>query len=436
MKKIYLIDASSFIYRMFYWVPEMRTKSWEVVNAIYWMARFFLLQMKQENPDYLIFVKDAKWKNFRHKLDENYKATRDKMPDNLRSQLPVIYDMIEKMWIPSIEMQGYEADDIIGTLATKYNWNKDYKIDILSWDKDLYSLVSENVSIYDTMKKKRFSVKETIEKFWVEPKMIIDYLAIVWDKSDNIPGIDWFGPKKAIILINEIWSIEKIYELLDSWNFENLSDEVKKIFKWKNLEKLEKSRENAFLSKKLATIETNVYLENFDLEKFKFFPEKYLTDEVKYLFKKLEFNSLLWEEMPKLKKWEDLNLKVKIIWDDEWLNELFEKIAPPSPPFKGGNIDKIVFDTETTSLDIIKAEIVWISIYLDEKNIFYINRMHRWAKVSDKKLKEFLNKLFDLDITIIGHNLKYDLEIVDLFLENKKTKEKSILKDSWQMTLL
>jgi len=97
MKKIYLIDANSFIYRMFYGVPEMVTKKGEYVNAIFGIARFFLVQMKYENPDYLIFVKDAKGKNFRHDLDENYKATRDKMPDNLRSQMPIISDMVKKM---------------------------------------------------------------------------------------------------------------------------------------------------------------------------------------------------------------------------------------------------------------------------------------------------------------------------------------------------
>ena len=410
MKKIYLIDANSFIYRMFYGVPEMITKKGEYVNAIFWIARFFLVQMKYENPDYLIFVKDAKGKNFRHDLDENYKATRDKMPDNLRSQMPIISDMVKKMWVPIIEIEGYEADDVIWTLAKKYNWEKDTEVDILSWDKDLYSLVSKNVVIYDTMKKKKFGIEETIEKFWVTPDKIIDYLAIVWDKADNIPWIDGFWPKKAVTLLNELWSIEKIYEILDSWNFNELSDDSKKVFRWKNLEKLEKSRENAFLSKKLATIELNVELPNFNLEEYKFIPENYLTPEVKILFRELEFNSLLWEESPKLKKWEDLKLKVNIVNNDEKLENLFNLIK---------HFPQIIFDTETTSTDIIKAELVWISIYINDENIFYINRIHSWEKVSDSKLKEFLKKLFDLDITIIGHNIKYDLEIIDLFLKSK-----------------
>ena len=441
MKKIYLIDANSFIYRMFYGVPEMTTKKWDYVNAIYWIARFFLLQMKYENPDYLIFIKDAKWKNFRHDLDENYKATRDRMPDNLRSQMPIISDMVKKMWVPIIEIEWYEADDVIWTLANKYTWENDVEVDVLTWDKDLYSLVSKNVCIYDTMKKKKFWIEETIEKFWVKPEMIIDYLAIVWDKADNIPWIDWFWPKKAVDLINIIWWIEKIYNLIDEFKFVNLKEkEVKEIlienfwdentkkifwcFKWKTFEKLIKSREDAFLSKKLATIELNVDLRDFDLEKYKCLPETYLTDEIKVLFRELEFNSLLWEEPEKLKKWSDLKLDVKIIDSDEKLDKLFNNIK---------TFEKIVLDTETTSLNIIEAELVWVSIYLDDKNIFYINRLHSWKKISDIALKKFFNKIFDLDILIVWHNLKYDLEIIDLFMSNIELDKND--NDSWQMIL-
>ena len=441
MKKIYLIDANSFIYRMFYGVPEMQTKKWEYVNAIYWIARFFLLQMKYENPDYLIFVKDAKWKNFRHDLDENYKATRDRMPDNLRSQMPIISEMVKKMWVPIIEIEWFEADDVIWTLVNKYNWENDIEVDVLTWDKDLYSLVSKNVCIYDTMKKKKFGIEETIDKFWVKPDKIIDYLSIVWDKSDNIPGIDWFWPKKAVDLINIIWWIDEIYILIDNNDLQNLpekevktkledlywNDNTKKIFwcfKWKTFEKLLNSRDNAFLSKKLATIELNVDLNDFDLDNYKCFPETYLTNDIKELFRKLEFNSLLWEEPEKLKSWNDLNLEVKLVLDDTDLGDLFNKIKLS---------DKLVLDTETTWLNIIEVELVWISIYLDDNNIYYINRLHSWNNVSDNKLQEFLNKLLELDILIIGHNIKYDLEIIDLFLSNSSKLNSD--DDTWQMIL-
>ena len=442
MKKIYLIDANSFIYRMFYGVPEFITKKGEYVNAVFGIARFFLEQLVREDPDYIIFIKDAKWKNFRHDLDENYKATRDRMPDNLRSQMPIISDMIKKMGIPIIEISGVEADDVIWTLAKKYNWSDECEVDILTWDKDLYSLVSKNVYIYDTMKRKKFGPVETEEKFWVKPNMIIDYLAIVWDKADNIPWIDGFWPKKAVDLINTIWTVEEIYKLLEENNFENISEkevktflleefseeDTKKIFwcfKWKTFEKLVNSKENAFLSKKLATIELNVEIPNFNLEDYIFNPKIYLNEEIKVLFRELEFNSLLNEEPPKLKKWDDLWLNVEIINENNKLNELFSKIK---------NCKKIVLDTETTSLDIMKAKLVWISIYLDDKNIFYINRLHKWESVDDKNLKTFLNEIFELDILIIGHNIKYDLEIIELFLSGNNN-SKIINESVWQISL-
>ena len=419
MKKIYLIDANSFIYRMFYGVPEFVTKKGEYVNAVFGIARFFLEQLVRENPDYIIFVKDAKWKNFRHDLDENYKATRDRMPDNLRSQISIIEDMLEKMKVPIIEISWYEADDVIWTLAAKYTWSSEIEVDVLTWDKDLYSLVSKNVYIYDTMKKKKYWPEETLEKFWVNPDMIVDYLSIVWDKADNIPWIDWFWPKKAVTLINNIWWVEEIYKVLDFWNFDELNDETKKIFKWKSIEKLEASRENAFLSKKLATIELNVELDKFNLEDYKFIPETYLNNEVKVLFRELEFNSLLNEDAPELKKWKDLWLKVNIIWDDLWLDDLLNKISPLDKKDRG--FKEVVFDTETTSLNIMVAQLVWVSIYLDDENIFYINRMHNFSRVSDKKLKSFLKKLFDLDILLVWHNIKYDLEIIEMFFNNENS---------------
>ncbi len=448
MKKIYLIDWNSFIYRMFFGLPEFSTKSWKIVNATFGMAKFFVWQLTKENPDYLIFIKDAKWDNFRHKIYADYKATRDRMPDNLKVQISDIETMIKKMWVKIVEVDWYEADDIIWTLSTRFG--KQFEIDILTGDKDLFSLVNENVKIYDTMKKQKFGISETKEKFGVEPNKIIDYLAICWDKSDNIPWIESFWPAKACDLINNIWWIEEIYNLLEkAWNEEkeilaylkeNFPEEKVKIvwkyFKWKSLEKLLQSKAVAFLSKKLATVDLSVNFE-FNLEDFSFKKDNLLNDEVKAFFKEFEFFSLLWEEEQKsIKKWQNLGLKVNIISEDEELEKLFEKIIPlPSPPLpKEGEIreknKKIILDTETTSLNITEAELVWVSIFLDEKNIFYINRLHHWQKVSDFKLKEFLNKLLNLDILIIWHNIKYDLEIIELFLNQGKQINQSLFDES------
>lgn len=445
-KKIYLIDGNSFIYRMFFALPEFATKDWKIVNAIFGMAKFFVHSLVQQNPDYLIFVKDARWENFRHKIYSEYKATRDRMPDNLRTQISDIEKMINMMWVDIIEISGYEADDVIWTLATDLWKDKNNEVYILSWDKDLYSLIRENVFVYDTMKRKIFNPEKAEEKFWVKPNMIIDYLAIVWDKSDNIPWIDWFWPKKAVDLINGVWGIDEIYKQVEKIEsgektFEDFDVPIQSCFKWKTFEKLCISREDAFLSKRLATIIKDINLDEhlltdevawdwvinkkFELEDFKFKPHTLLNDEVKEFFKDLEFFSLIWEvEDIKVKTWYNLWLKVKLVINKAELDDLFSKIK---------KANRISLDTETTSLNIINAELVWVSIYIDDDNIFYINRLHKGDSVFDIDLKTFLTKLLELDILIIWHNIKYDLEIIELFIWNNK---KQIQTDNlWQMSL-
>lgn len=427
MKNIYLIDWNALIYRMFFAMPDFTTKDWKHVSALYWVAKFFLQDLVRENPDYVVFVRDARWENFRHKIYSEYKATRDRMPDNLRSQVDEINDMVSLFHMDVVEIPMVEADDVIATLANEYWKDKENRVFILSWDKDLYSLVTENVKIYDTIKKDVFDIKKTTEKFWVEPKKIIDYLAIVWDSSDNIPWIDWIWPKKAVPLINNIWTVEEIYEFIDSWKVTD-DDEVKKILSWKTLEKIKEAREIAFLSKKLATIKKDVELWKFNLEDYKFNKDTLVDDEVIELFKKYEFNSLLWKEhIKKQKKWEDLWLKVQIIWDSEWLLNLKNDI---------NKFTELVFDTETTSLDIIKAELVGVSIFLDKEHIYYINVAHNWPKVNKTELWEFFKFILNSNLKIIWHNIKYDLEIVDLFLKKVNNWNVITANSNWQMSLL
>jgi len=433
MKKIYIIDGNNFIYRMFYWLPEFATKEWKIVNAIFWMAKFFVKQLVREKPDYLFFIKDWKWKNFRHELYSDYKSTRDRMPDNLRSQIWDIESMINKMWIDIIEVNWFEADDVIWTLATKLSSDAKNNIYILTWDKDLYSLVSKNISIYDTMKKKVFNTDKTIEKFKVKPSEIIDYLAIVWDKSDNIPWINWFGPQKAVGLINEFWSIEQIYiEASKVLNKQKLFSEYNKsissCFKWKTFEKLIASKNDAFLSKQLATIILDLDLWDFEFEKFKFEPNSLLNENIIDYFKSLEFFSLIWEKEQKLKTWTDTWLEVQIIKDNKNLIWLLNKIKKQK---------EVIIDTETTSLNIIDANLVWISIYLNEQNIYYINRLHNqtWNKINDNDLNNFLNELFRLNILLIWHNIKYDLEILELFQLSHNNQKNNYNNNFWQISL-
>jgi DNA polymerase-1 len=437
-KKIYLVDGNSFIYRMFFALPEFSTKWWKVVNATFWMAKFFTGQLTKEKPDYLVFIKDAKGENFRHKMYSEYKATREKMPDTLRSQIADIEEMIEKMGVNIIEIPGYEADDIIATLAETFKKETSHEVFILSWDKDLYALVNEQVKIYDTQKKKISGPEDTFEKFWVPPQCVRDYLAICGDSSDNIPGIAGIWPKKAQILLNEFWSLEKIYEQIDrivassslnDGGIEVGSKESEKILKWKTLEKFIEGREIAFLSQKLATLEVQVPLENFDLEDYNFSPKEIMSPELKDFFKEHEFFSLLGEYQPELRDWNSLGKKVEIIGDSLGLKELEKEVF-------SGVYSEIILDTETSSLETSKADITGVSLCFGEEKLFYLNHLHAGAQLERDELKAFLRKILDSDLIIIGHNLKYDLQVIEYFLSaEKKETSCSQEQDFWQTTL-
>lgn len=410
-KKVYLIDGNSFIYRMFFALPEFTTKTGKPVNALFGMAKFFTGQLIKENPEYLIFIKDAKGENFRHALYAEYKATRDRMPDNLRAQIADIETMIQKMGIQIIEIPWYEADDVIATLAEKLKKDCNFEVYILSGDKDLYALIDEQVKVYDTQKKKISWREETIEKFWVPPECVRDYLAICGDSSDNIPWISGIWPKKAQVLLSEFWSLEKIYEVIENISeiFETISQESQKILKGKTLEKFIESKEIAFLSQKLATLDENVVLENFSLGNFEFQKTNILNSQAIDFFNENEFYSLIQETSLQQTTWKDLKKNVKIIGEDQELENLKQKIF-------SGKYSQIVLDTETTSLDTQKANLVWVSLLLDENHIYYVNRLHAGPKVSDENLKIFLKKIFESNLLIIGHNLKYDLQILENFL--------------------
>lgn len=436
MKKIYLIDGNSLIYRMFYAVPPFSTTSWKMVNAIFGVAKFFLGQISQENPDYLVFVRDAKWENFRHQVYTEYKATRERMPDNLRSQVDDINDMVNKMWFQVIEISWYEADDVIATLAKKYG--DEYEVYILTWDKDLHALVTDKVKIYDTLKRKIYWPADTKEKFEIEPRYVSDYLAIVWDSSDNFPGVAGIWPKKAVVLINTFGTLENIYTIIDRiswgekieqivqefWPASDTTQEACKLLSGKTLEKFIEGRELAFISKKLATLEQHVPIDNFELDTYIFHPEKIITEDVRKMFLDFEFKSLLSSqpENQKLETWSDRWLQVQIVGDEESLKNL-EKLLQ--------SYSEIVFDTETTSLDPTQAELVWVSIFLDTEHIFYINHLHQWPSVSSDSLRQFMKVLLSSEAKIIGHNLKYDLAVIDRFLNiSQKQNQQTISQSS------
>lgn len=276
----FIIDAYNLIYRMFYAIPEMTTRDGAPVNAIFWVAKF-LRSLADENPSASLIVATDVGQSFRAELYSEYKAQRDRMPDNLRSQIDGVFALFDAASITVIAREGYEADDIIGSIAHRYenNW---HQVVIISSDKDLCQFVRDwHVHIYDAMKRKFMKESDVTEKFWVPAHQVCDYLAIVGDSSDNIPGISGFGPKKAVDLLSKYETLEWIYEHL-----EDLTSKMQEV--------LIAQKDNAFLSQKLATIYTELELDA--LPEVSFVPGLGNLEYISIL-KKYEFKSLLPREI-------------------------------------------------------------------------------------------------------------------------------------------
>lgn len=274
-KTVFVIDAYNLIYRMFYAIPEMRTNSGEVVNAIFWVAKF-LKQIFEENPHANFIVATDTGKSFRSESFSEYKGTREKMPDNLKTQIEWVFGLFEAANIPVIGIPGYEADDIMGSIAVQYA-SDEHQVVIISSDKDLCQFVKDwKVHIYDAMKRKFMKESDVFEKFWVPASQVRDYLSIVGDSSDNIPGIPWFWPKKAVDLLARYQTLENIYA--------HAHELTPKLADW-----LLNARESAFLSQHLATIVTDLHLElNTSLE----WANIYTPEYIQYL-RSYDFRSLI-----------------------------------------------------------------------------------------------------------------------------------------------
>lgn len=278
-KHLFLVDGSSYIYRAFHATPHLSNSKGVPTNAILSFTNMVRKFIKEHNPEYLGIAFDRKEETFRHQEFKDYKAQRPPMPDNLIPQISYIKKIVELLNIPLLEMAGFEADDVLGTVSLKAV-NAGFKVTIVTGDKDLMQLVEDKLELFDSMTGKRTGIKEVEEKFGVIPEKVVDVLGLMGDSSDNIPGVPGIGPKTGMKLIREFSSLENLLN--------NLKD-----IKQNNLrEKLETYREQALLSKRLATIRMDVPIET-DIESFKLSePNRY---ELVKLFTELEFKNLLKE---------------------------------------------------------------------------------------------------------------------------------------------
>lgn len=383
---LYLIDGNSYIYRAYHAIRSLATSKGLPTNAIYGFTNMLLKIVKEKKPDYLAIAFDVKGPTKRHIEYEQYKAHRPEMPKDLVQQIPYIHKLVEAFNIPAILMEGYEADDIIGTISKKME--NDFDVVIVTGDKDMLQLISENIKIYDTLKDKVYEEKDVVERFGVAPDKVVEIMGLMGDASDNIPGVHGIGEKTATALIAEFGTIE------------NLLVNVDKIKKPKLAEALKSSADIARLSRGLATIILDCPVEINLNEYKKKEPDNALLIS---LLKELEFTSLLKQISGEASSLVDKRYAT-ILKEDE-LASLIKRINE-----KG----ELSIDTETTSEDPMLAEIVGISISIEKDEGFYIPVSHRYLGAPEQLKKEWvLNQLKpileDNKIKKFGQNIKYEI---------------------------
>jgi len=423
---LYLIDGHALAYRMYFaltrgsgagrWI----TKSGEPTAGIYGFTSVLLRILEQEEPDYLAVAFDI-GKTFRDDLFPAYKATREKMPEDLRPQIARIQQLVDVFSIPRLEMEGFEADDVLGSVAKQAVANG-LGVKIFTGDRDLLQLVEDRIivnlpgrSLSDA---KDYLPSDVKEYLGVRPDQIIDYKALVGDSSDNIPGVKGVGKKTAEILLSEYDTLDNIYEHLDE-----LKPGV--------ANKLTVDREKAYLSQKLAAIVTDLQIP-LDLEMAR--PSYYDPEKVSALFRELEFRTLQ-------KKLDNLNrsfgkeykqpgqqltmfgsqptLDLDLPTDPSPLGELKVVIVDTAESLQTlvktlRDAEVIAFDTETTSTDQMEAELVGISLAVEKEEGYYIPVGHQTGEQLDLEvvLDAVRGPLTDPRIPKAGHNLKYDFVLL------------------------
>jgi DNA polymerase-1 len=406
-KEIILVDGASFLFRAYHAMGRdpLTTSDGRTTQAIFGMVNMLRSLLKECQPTHIAVVMDAKGKNFRHALFKEYKANRPPMPEDLRDQLKIVLDIIPAMGIPLISVSGVEADDVIGTLS-KQATNAGFRTMIVSSDKDLTQLIDDKVEMVDTMKNTRFDPAGVTEKFGVPPERIIEYLALVGDSSDNIPGVPKVGPKTAAKWLNEYGDLDKIVE-----NADKISGKVGEYLR-DNLEQLA-------LSRKLTTIKCDVELDQSPADLLMGQPD---SDQLREFFTDLEFRTWLKELDSGDQGKTDTDNTVS---DDTTYETILDSKALDRWIAKLRNSAIFAVDTETTSLDAHQADLVGLSFSVTPGEAAYLPLGHRYAGVPEQlPMAETLEKLRlvleDPEQAKTGQNLKYDVEVLQnhgLFLK-------------------
>ena len=382
---IYLVDGSGYVYRAYHAVRHLSTTRGLPTNATFGFTNMLLKLLSDRKPERMAMAFDAKGPTFRHEIYEAYKANRPPMPEDLAIQIPYIKEVVEGMNIPSLELTGYEADDIIGTIARAAE-KRGFHIVIVTGDKDFKQLVSPAVSIWDPMKDRTIDYSGLKKDFGLEPSQWVDVMALAGDTSDNIPGVPGIGEKTAVSLIKTFGSLEAVLENLDEVSGKKIR------------ENLSTFREQAVLSRRLVVINTEVPL-SVDMASLRTAdPDE---GRLANLFKDLEFQRLQKQFPPKT----DLSQKrYRVIRNDEAFRELINELQEAG---------MFAVDTETTAKEPMRAEIVGLSFAYRSNEAAYIPLRHRYAGVPgqldpDKTLASLKPLLEDRKLGKVGQNIKFD----------------------------
>ena len=398
-KHLVLVDGSSFLFRAYHAVPPLTNAQGEPTNAIYGVANMLRKLIADHKTDYFTVVFDAPGKTFRHDMYDQYKAHRPPMPDDLRVQIEPLHNLIRAMGLPLIMEAGVEADDVLGALAQDAA-KEGFNVVISTGDKDMAQLVTDNITLENTMSNTTMDIAGVIEKFGVKPEQIIDYLALMGDSVDNIPGVPKVGPKTAAKWLG-------IYKTLD-----NLIENADKI-KGKVGDNLRTSLEQLPLSRELTTIKCDLALP-YTMDELKCQVQD--KAELRHQLEHLGFSA--WLRMLDVPAEEDTDKEEPATADiekeyetiltqnhfDQWLQKLDQA-------------GQFAFDTETTSLNYTDAEIVGVSFAIEAGKAAYVPLAHDYPEVPEQLNRdEILSSLKPLlespDKYKIGQNLKYDANVL------------------------
>ncbi len=409
-KTLTIIDTFGFLFRSYYALPPLKSKTGFPTGMITGFTNFIASIGKDFQTDYLIFALDSKGDTFRNTIYPDYKGHRPEAPEDLKVQLPVVIDLIEKMGFQTASKVGFEADDIIASLSNDAK-SKGLQVRVVSHDKDLYQLIEDNIFMFDPLKKKIVTKEDCFTKYGVYPKQFTDYQSLLGDSADNVPGVKGVGAKTAMSLIQEYNDLDNIYK--------NINDIEKT--RWKTL--LRDGKDMAYISKQLVTLDKQCMSidELGDIDNF-ILPLENPILKIANLLRDFDLHNIVnkiqnegssyktiipkdYIEVKNQVEKIDAKVKYTLLNDGKELLQIISNIPKDSI---------VAFDTETTGLDSLTEKIVGFSFCYDDLNAYYVPIEHFYLGVPEQISKDIAKKAINNlnKYKLVLQNFKYDYEIV------------------------